>query len=453
MIFVAMIGYMVYFQFIRSNDFQNDVHNTRVNTAEEKVIRGPILAAGGEALAETKLDRKGNETREYPYGRMFSHVVGYTSQGKTGLESSENFSLLNSNAFVLEQIKNEFQDAKNMGDSVVTTLDVGLQKAAYEALGKNDGAIVALEPKTGKILAMVSKPDYDPNTLDADWEELISDDSNSNLVNRATSGLYPPGSIFKIVTALAYVRQYGSTDSFNFDCDGALTSNKFTLHCYDGAKHGKEDFTGIFANSCNTAFASIGMSLKKSVFKETAEGLLFNSELPLALGHQKSRFTLDRNSGNPLTMQTSIGQGNTLVTPIHMAMITAAIANDGVLMKPYLVDHVENNSGDLVLAYDREAYGMLMEQDEAKLLQELMDAVVKEGTAKSMKNKQYEVAGKTGTADYRDEDGDPHSWFVGYSGGDNPELAIAVIVESSGSGGKVAVPAAKEVFDAYYKNK
>lgn len=197
-IFVAMIGYMVYFQFCRANDFQNSVYNTRVNTAEEKVIRGPILAAGGEALAETKVDKKGNETRYYPYGRVFSHVVGYTSQGKTGLESSENFSLLNSNAFILEQVRNEFQDAKNMGDSVVTTLDVNLQKAAYEALGNNDGAIVALEPKTGKILAMVSKPDYDPNTLDEDWEDMISDDSNSNLVNRATSGLYPPGSIFKL---------------------------------------------------------------------------------------------------------------------------------------------------------------------------------------------------------------------------------------------------------------
>ncbi len=452
-IFVAMIGYMVYFQFCRANDFQNSVYNTRVNTAEEKVIRGPILAAGGEALAETKVDKKGNETRYYPYGRVFSHVVGYTSQGKTGLESSENFSLLNSNAFILEQVRNEFQDAKNMGDSVVTTLDVNLQKAAYEALGNNDGAIVALEPKTGKILAMVSKPDYDPNTLDEDWEDMISDDSNSNLVNRATSGLYPPGSIFKIVTALAYVRQYGSTDSFNFKCDGALTSNNFTLHCYDGAKHGKEDFTDIFANSCNTAFASIGMSLKKSVFSETAESLLFNRELPLSLGYQKSRFTLDKNSGNPLTMQTSIGQGDTLVTPIHMAMITAAIANNGVLMKPYLVDHVENNSGDQVLAYDKEAYGMLLDQDEAGLLQELMEAVVDHGTAKSLKNGKYDVAGKTGTADYRDEDGNPHSWFVGYSGGADPKLAIAVIVESSGSGGKVAVPAAKEVFDAFYKNK
>ena len=152
-------------------------------------------------------------------------------------------------------------------------------------------------------------------------------------------------------------------------------------------------------------------------------------------------------------MQTSIGQGDTLVTPIHMAMITAAIANNGVLMKPYLVDHVENNSGDQVLAYDKEAYGMLLDQDEAGLLQELMEAVVDHGTAKSLKNGKYDVAGKTGTADYRDEDGNPHSWFVGYSGGADPKLAIAVIVESSGSGGKVAVPAAKEVFDAFYKNK
>ena len=165
------------------------------------MVRGEIHSADGEVLARTDVYEGGTEVRVYPYQNIFSHVVGYDTHGKSGLESDANFSLLTSHEFFLDQMKNEFRGEKNMGDTVVTTLDAGLQVVAYNALGDRKGAVLAIEPSTGKILVMVSKPDFDPNTLSENWDALISDGTNSSLLNRVTMGQYPPGSTFKIVTA------------------------------------------------------------------------------------------------------------------------------------------------------------------------------------------------------------------------------------------------------------
>ena len=451
MSFVGMIGYMVYFHFNLSREFQNSAYNTRAKSAAEKVIRGEILAADGEVLAETKVDSDGTETRVYPYDDLFAHVVGYTYQGGTGLESSQNYNLLTSDAFILDQIKWEFQDVKKKGDNVVTTLDVDVQKALSSAIGDHKGAGVVIEADTGKVLAMVSKPDFNPNTVEKKYEKLIADEDNSPLLNRAASGLYPPGSTFKIVTSLAYYRQYGKPTGFSYDCNGEITVDDHTIHCYKNETHGMQDFTELFANSCNAGFASVGLTIKKNEFMSAAESLLFNSDLPSPVRYKSSRFTLNNESGTALTMQTSIGQGNTLVTPYHMCLITAAIANDGALMKPYLVDRIENDSGTVIKSYDPASYGLLMEKDEASFLQGLMRATVEEGTGSKLNGASYTAYGKTGTADFDSDHGKPHSWFVGYAENDGKKIAVSVIVEASGAGSKYAVPAAKKAFDAYFE--
>ncbi len=450
MIFVGMIAYMVYFHFNLSREFQNSSYNTRAKAAAEKVVRGEILASGGEILAETKVSSSGEETREYPYGSLFAHVVGYTDQGATGLESSQNYNLLTSDSFILEQIQKEFQDEKKQGDNVITTLDVDLQKALSDAIGSYKGAGVVMEADTGKVLALVSKPDYDPNTIAEKYSTLSTDEDNSPLLNRATSGLYPPGSTFKIITALAYYRQFGSINGFSYNCNGEITVDDSTIHCYKNESHGMQDFTDIFANSCNAGFASVGLTIKKSEFTLAAESLLFNADLPSPVRYKSSRFTLDSDSGTALTMQTSIGQGNTLVTPYHMCLIAAAIANDGALMTPYLVDHIENDSGTVIKTYEPESYGLLMEKSEATFLQGLMKATVEDGTGSKLQSSRYTAAGKTGTADFDSDHGNPHSWFVGYAESNGKKIAISVIVEASGAGSKYAVPAAKAVFDAYF---
>lgn len=189
-----MMGYFAYFQFVKSEDFINSPYNKRQDLFARKVTRGEIISADGRILAETITDTDGTETRYYPYANMFAHVVGFSTNGKSGLESIANFNLLRSHTMTLEKVVNELQGEKNIGDNVVTTLNYDLQDTAYEALGKYDGAIVVMEPSTGKILAMVSKPDYDPNNIAEDWDELTAEDSESSvLLNRATQGLYPPG--------------------------------------------------------------------------------------------------------------------------------------------------------------------------------------------------------------------------------------------------------------------
>ena len=213
------MGYITYFQVARSRDIIRSPYNARQDSYADRVVRGKILDKDGNVLAQTNVSEDGTETREYPYGNMFAHVVGYSVQGKSGLESVENFELLTSNAFFLEKIKNEFQDKKNMGDSVVTTLNLELQEAAYDALGNYKGAVVVMEPSTGKILAMVSKPDFDSNTVAENWD-FLNTDQDSVLLNRATQGQYAPGSTFKVVTALEYMRENPDYENYGYNCPG-----------------------------------------------------------------------------------------------------------------------------------------------------------------------------------------------------------------------------------------
>ena len=445
---MGLIGYLIYFNTIKSDDFINSPYNTRQDTFADRVVRGKIISSDGEVLAQTNVSEDGTEERSYPYNNIFAHVVGYDTNGKSGLESEANFQLLSSHEFFLNQIRNEFMGTKNTGDTVVSTLNADLQTTAYNSLGDRKGAVVALEPSTGKILAMVSKPDFDPNTISTNWNTLVNDETNSSLLNRATMGQYPPGSTFKIITALDYFRSRGSFNGFSFDCQGSITKEGHTIQCYNGEVHGHEDFYTAFANSCNCAFAEIGTELGGASLLKTSEDLLFNQKLPLT-SYRKSSFTLNGNSGIPLIMQTSIGQGNTLVSPMHMALITSAIANDGVLMKPYLIDKVTNAGGDTIRTTEPADYRRLMTSNEAALLGKLMEGVVQNGTATALNGRGYTVAGKTGSAEY-DENGSSHSWFIGYSNVDKPDLVVAIIVEGGGTGSEAAVPIAADLFDAYY---
>ena len=448
LIFVSLIGYVIYFNAAKSEDFINSPYNTRQDTFSDRVVRGKIESADGQVLAQTNVYEDGSEERVYPYNNIFAHVVGYDSNGKSGLESEANFQLLTSHSFFLEQMKNEFKGNKNTGDTVVSTLNANLQVTAYNALGDRRGAVVALEPSTGKILAMVSKPDFDPNTIAENWQWLVSDENDSSLLNRATNGAYPPGSTFKVVTALDYFRKKGSFEGYSYLCQGNITMEEHTIQCYGGTVHGQEDFYSAFAHSCNCAFADMGISLGGGSLRDTAEDLLFNKKLPLT-SYKKSIFSLDKNSGTPLTMQTAIGQGNTLVSPMHMALITSAIANNGVLMTPYLIDKVVNNSGDVIKTTESTSYKRLMSSNEANLLGKLMKDVVEYGTASALNGRGYTAAGKTGSAEF-DENGSSHSWFIGYCNVDDPDLVVAVIVENGGTGSEAAVPVAASIFDAYY---
>lgn len=451
-LFVLLIVYIAYFMFFRSETVINNSYNARTDSFSQKVIRGSVLSDDGTVLAETQVADDGTETRYYPYGDVFSHVVGYTIYGKSGIESFANFYMLRSHEFALEKLKNELSGQKNNGDNVVTTLDVAVQQAAYDALGNYDGAVVVIQPSTGKIIAMVSKPDFDPNTLSADWDSITSDDSDESvLLNRATQGLYPPGSIFKVFTTVEYLRENSDYSAYSFDCDGSLTVDGSTIHCYHNTVHGTEDLETSFAKSCNSSFANIGLTLNLSSFTDLCNSALFNKALPTSFEYKQSSFTLSTDADTNEIMQTSIGQGETLVTPFHMAMIAAAIKNDGVLMTPYIIDHTENDKGITVKSFSTSEYGTIFSESEAQTLQEFMEYTVSSGTATKLSGQSYSAGGKTGTAEYSSDSDASHAWFIGYGEKDGYEdIAIAVIVEGAGSGSEYAVPVAKSVFDTYF---
>lgn len=450
-LFFALAVYFSYFLLVKSEDVINNSYNARLDSFADRVIRGELRSSDGRILAKTQVDEAGNETRVYPYDRLFAHVVGYSSKGKAGLESLANFYLLTSHINLAEQVIHELSSVKSQGDHVVTTLDVDLQKAAYDALGNRNGAVIVMEPDTGKILAMVSKPDFNPNQLDEEWEDLISPDNKSGqLLNRASQGLYPPGSTFKIVTALEYIRENPSGyRDYGFDCNGRYRNGDYTIKCYHETAHGNQDLVRSFANSCNGAFSSLGLLLDLNGLKNTAEQLLYNKELPVSIAYNQSSYSLADGADVWQILQTSIGQGQTQVTPLHNMMITAAIANGGTLMRPYLIDHVENAGGDVIKKFMPQSYGSLMTAGESDALTELMTAVVTEGTGSALRGASYTAAGKTGSAEF-DSEKETHAWFTGFAPAKQPKVAVCVIVEEGGSGGQTAAPIARTLFDLYF---
>ncbi len=450
-LFVFMMGYFVYFIVFKSDDIVNSPYNKRQEVLAERVIRGDILSSDGATLARTVTDGD-DEIREYPFGEVYANVVGRFLKGKTGIEQSENIRLLTSNVNALEIAYDDLVGKKCPGDDVVTTLNAELSQVAYDALGDYRGAVVVMEPATGKILVMVSKPSYDPNDIDSSWEELIADeDEESPLINRATQGLYPPGSTFKILTALEYMRENPTTyKDYEYDCDGSVEYGDMTIHCYNNKQHEEVDLPKSFAKSCNTSFASIGKGLNIDSFFSLCEDFSFNKNLPITMESNQSKYTLKKGSSSVSElMQTAIGQGHTLITPLHNAMITATVANDGVMMKPYIVDHIENADGGAVKRYSPEVLAKPMTGKEANYIGKMMRLVVTDGTGTKLKNMEQKAAGKTGSAD--NANGKAHAWFIGYAPYDDPKIVVSIIVENVGTGSDYAIPIAKKIFDAYFK--
>jgi peptidoglycan glycosyltransferase len=448
-LFAGLIVYICYYSATNKQELTNNSHNTRQAILLAQNTRGTIYSNDGQVLAETVTDSEGNETRNYPFGDLFAHIVGYASNGRAGIESFANYYLINTSISLSEKVQYDSAGQKYPGDSVYTTLDVELQEIAYNQLSAYNGAVIVSDPKTGEILAMVSKPGFDPNTIEDEWDSLINSDG-TELLNRATQGLYPPGSTFKIVTALEYLRENNNEYSdYSFNCTGSYTLGEDTINCYHGESHGSLDFFKSFAKSCNSSFANIGVSLDRDKFASTLEDLMFNSELPLDMAYKQSSATCSNATSTGDMMQLAIGQGATSMTPMHLNMITCAIANGGTLMKPYVVSSVECENGTNVETFNDEQYKTLMTSEEADILTEMMVGVVENGTASRLKGLSYTAAGKTGSAEYKTGSSDSHAWFTGFAPAEDPQICVTIIIEDAGSGGEYAVPLAKRLFDAY----
>ncbi|MCR4903301.1 MAG: penicillin-binding protein 2 [Butyrivibrio sp.] len=454
-LFASLLIYVCYYSRANKQELMNNSYNTRQQILVAQNKRGSIISRDGDVIAYTTTDDQGKEKRVYPYGKKFAHVVGYSTNGKAGIEALSNYYLINTGIDLQDKAALDEQNEKYPGDNVITTLDVKLQEVAYNALSARNGAVVVSNPKTGEILAMVSKPDFDPNTIAQDWDKLIADKSpDAKLLNRATQGLYPPGSTFKIVTALAYIRENPENyKNYKFTCNGRYVKDGAAISCYHGESHGNVDFISAFAKSCNSSFANIGLEVGRKTFQDTLKNLMFGEELPVPIRYNKSRAALDDATETADVMQLSIGQGATAVSPMHINMITSAIANNGILMKPYLVSAIRSDKGKEIKKFSAESYKRLMSEKEAEILTTMMEAVVQSGTATKLKGLSYTAAGKTGSAEFNNETSDSHAWFTGFAPAQDPEICVTIIVEDAGSGGSYAVPIAKRIFDAYFDEK
>ncbi len=451
LMFTGMSVFLVWFNLTNQSEFFNNSYNSRQELMAEQNIRGTIYSSDGEKLAYTVTNSDSTEERVYPFCEIFCHVIGYASHGKSGVEALANYELSHSSTSINNKMLSSVNGEKNPADDVYTTLDSELQEIADKALGVYQGAIVVSEVKTGRILAMVSKPGFDPNEIGTLFKNLTEDEESSVLLNRATQGLYPPGSIFKIVTTLEYLREHDNDlSTYAYQCSGTFSLNNIKISCFNHKSHGYLTYEESVTNSCNSSFANIGVGLDLDAFSDTLDGLLFGTELPINLPSGISSYDLVGDGTKEAIIQSSFGQGKTIVTPLQMNLITCAIANNGTLMKPQVLSHIQASDGSVVKTYSPVSYEKLMTEEEAEILTDLMVQVVEVGTASKLNDLPYSVAGKTGSAEYDSSKIYSHSWFTGFAPAEDPEIAVTIIMEEAGTGSSYAVPVAKRIFNAYF---
>lgn len=425
----------------------NNPYNPRLSTLEQSVLRGDIVDEKGTLLATTEDTGK----REYPFGELYAHVIGYSGKTKTGIEGLANNDLLSSTPSIWNWINKNLYGNKPKGNTVYLTINHSLQQYAETLMGGHKGAIILIEPSTGKIKTMVSNPSFDPNQYKEQYDILKEDHENNPLLNRATQGLYPPGSVFKIITALSEVQHDPSYKEYTYECTGEDVFDDNTIHCFNKTAHGIVDLNSSFAYSCNTSFANLGISLGNEALIETAEQLFFNRPLPFPLPSSQSEFQLTVDSPDREMAETAIGQGKTLVTPMHMAIVASIFANRGILMKPYMIDRVENEKNKIVRKTVPNKETEVLPIGQTEPIVEMMKQVVTEGTGRGVKLSDYSTAGKTGTA--QNSSGEDHSWFVGFSPVEKPEIGVVVLIENGGTSSGSAVPIAKKILEYFFETK
>lgn len=450
--FIGIISYITYFEIITGPKIVNNAYNRRLWVKRNEVLRGTIYDRNGNALTKSERIDQETQKREYTGGEIFAHVLGYVDikYGITGLERKYDEQLMATDIqdSIRNLIKNKGKNEEKVGNSLKTSLDLEVQRKAYDLLGDNRGAVVALNPKTGEILAMVSKPSFNPNNLQEIWKS-INQDKNTPLINRASAGLYPPGSTFKTVTAVSALENMPSVKNRTFNDNGSLyISNDYSLNNFSGEVLGSINFQQAYTHSSNVVFGTLGLELGNDKLKATAEKFYFNKEIPAdGIPVEPSRFPILKKYEKGSIAQSAIGQSSDLASPLQMALVTSTIANDGVMMKPHLVNEVLTSKGSSVKSIAPESLGQVISADTAQTMKDFMRSVVSEGTGVNAAIEGIEVGGKTGTADHQvdGKDAPPHSWFIGFAPYDNPQVAVAIIVEDGGQGGKAAARIASEV--------
>ncbi|GFN24010.1 peptidoglycan D,D-transpeptidase FtsI family protein [Thermanaeromonas sp. C210] len=437
-LFLLLILHLTYIQVLKGEELYLNPFNPRLRLLEEKTWRGQISGRHGEVWARTYVTG-GRLQREYPLGAAAAHVVGYASPrlGMSGLEAGYNGELLGLTGWqgVLNRWR-ELQNTVRHGNNLVLTLDASLQQLAFQLLKGYRGAVVALNPQTGEVLALASSPSFDPHGIENAWDQLNDARQGSPLLNRALQGLYPPGSTLKLITAAAALGEDYGISRREFYCPGHIEIEGRKLTC--PRVHGNINFNEALMFSCNVTFAQLALEAGAEAFERAARNFALGQELDFDLNVASSRFPATVRSNPNALAEAAIGQGEFVATPLHMALVAAALANNGRLMQPFMVARVEDEKGAVLKVTRPRLLKLAADPAVALIIKEAMVATVEEGTGQSARIPGIRVAGKTGSA--QNPQGRAHSWFVGFAPAEAPQVAVAVIVENAGAGGAVAAP-------------
>jgi penicillin-binding protein A len=432
--FVVVVLGLGYWQVWRAEALDDRGDNPRVAEAARRFDRGSLISADGVVLAETDTERA---LRIYATPSL-SQTVGYASTrfGQTGLELAANDALSGEEGGDFVQfLESTFLPDRAEGNDVVLTIDSRIQETAVAALGGRKGAIVVMDTQTGAILALVSEPTFDANTLDESFPQL-TENPNQPLLNRATQGLYPPGSTIKVLTAAAAIDSGSIEPDSEVECIGEYVVDGFPIECVRG--EGQFPFTEAFENSVNAVFAQVAVErLGWEAFSAYADGIGFGTDLGMEIDTSTSRLhNAGTDESDVLLANTGFGQGELLVTPLQMAVLAATIGNGGVRPTPYLISEIREKDGEVLERFRPDDSGRVFSAETALTMSGMMD----DATPGSG------ICGKTGTAET--PTGEDHSWWIGFAPCENPRYTIAVIVENAGFGSDAARPAAVQIFEA-----
>jgi peptidoglycan glycosyltransferase len=462
LMFAVLIGFTSYWSVFEAQALKDKRVNRRPLLEELQVRRGTIKADDGTVLAKSTREGQGSShfyTRHYPEGSLFGHPIGYSflNLGQAGFERFHNDDLVG-NKSEFSSILDQLQGQQQEGNNIVTSLDPAAQQAALAGLAGRPGAVVAIEPKTGKVRALVSQPPYDPNQVPNHFSQL-NKDTGAPLLDRATQSGYPPGSTFKVVTATAAI------DSGQYTPDSIINGNSpikvqgIPLANDAGESFGPITLTDALTNSVNTVFAQVGQKVGTATLYQYMDRFGFNAKPQIDLPSDEQSISGVYEGanllgpGDPIDVgRVAIGQERLRVTPLQMAEVAATVANGGQLIRPQIWNRVVDPDGRTVKRMKPSVQSTVMKPQTATELNDMMQNVVNDGTAAGVFPSSLHVAGKTGTAELGTGRADcslpNQAWFIGFAPADDPKIAVAATIECTSSfGAQVAGPIARSVME------
>lgn len=458
-LFAVLIAFTSNWTVFGAQQLQTNPKNRRELLEAQRIHRGAIRAADGTVLARSVPRPDRTYSRRYPEAGLFSPALGYayTQLDRAGLESFYDDEL-SGRGNELGSLFERLTGTEREGADLRTTLDPGAQRVALQQLGGRKGSVVALDPTTGAVKVMVSVPGYDPNDLRSpERYGALRTDRDAPLLNRATQAGYPPGSTFKVVTAIAAIDSGRYTPESLISGKNNKVISGVPLKNFADEDFGEITLTNALTHSVNTVFGEVGEKLGKETMRTYMRRLGFEDPVAIDLPKGERAASGERVNGRIVSAtdgivdvgRMAIGQDKLTVTPLQMAMVAAAVANGGHLMRPHLGDRVVDRDGRTVERIEPDELGRVMSERSAAEVGAMMTRVVEEGTGTASALQGIDVAGKTGTAEIDQPCGPNQAWFIAFAPARNPRVAIAATVEcGTGTGGTVAAPIAKAVMEA-----